>query len=110
MAEADQLTTSQVGYTETLRAVLRAAATEDKAHDQLREVWRGISVVALDHRLSERAGELAASSGLRSLDAIHLASAESLSPRDALVLATFDRRLWDVARDRGHALLPEKRP
>ena len=50
-----------------------------------------------------------AACGLRTLDALHLASALAVADEN-LVLATWDRRLSDGARDEGLVVLPQPRP
>ncbi len=59
----------------------------------------------MDRELTERAAELAISSGLRSLDALHLAAALTF-PRDELTFATWDARLHRAAREHGLRTLP----
>ncbi len=57
-------------------------------------------LVEVDQRLVEDAAELAIDSGLRSLDALHLAAALVL-PQDDLHFATWDRRLHTAAMTKG---------
>lgn len=71
--------------------------------------WEAISVVELQEGIARRAALLAMALGLRSLDAIHLASAESVQGSD-LRLATWDRRLWQAARFSGIEVLPDTQP
>ena len=64
--------------------------------------------VAVDTAVVVRAGELAARHALAALDAIHLASALSIStPTDRPAFVTFDRRLAEAALAEGLTVLPE---
>jgi predicted nucleic acid-binding protein len=93
----------RIGFLETARAVGRAEDAE-----ALREVeldWREFDVIEIDRDLTARAVEVAVVSGLRSLDALHLAAALSLSNSE-LVFATWDRRLHRAARSHGLRTLP----
>ena len=56
-------------------------------------------LVHIDEPLLDRAGEISRL-GLRSLDAIHLATALAIGP-DLAVLPTYDRRLAEAARGAG---------
>lgn len=66
--------------------------------------WEVTSVVELDTGVCDRAAELAESTGVRALDALHLASAEILGEGE-LPFVTFDRRLGDAARSLGWTVL-----
>jgi|SRR5690349_1035107 len=93
----------RIGFLETARAVGRAEDAE-----ALREVeldWREFDVIEVDRDLIARAVEVAIASGLRSLDALHLAAALSLSNSE-LVFATWDKRLHRAARAHGLRTLP----
>lgn len=99
--EATQLLTSRIGVIETLRA---SARREHDAKHRAR-VMTDLEVL----ELTEAIGAVAASVGgpmLRTLDAIHLATAMALgSDLDAFV--TYDDRMADAARNLG---LPVVRP
>ncbi len=62
----------------------------------------GVALIAIDAALLRSAARLAPPA-LRSLDAIHLATALSLGP-DLGVLIAYDARLLDAARQRGIAV------
>lgn len=99
--DADRLVTSRIGVIETIRAAARIAF--DPAHRDL--VIADLEIV----ELSEAIARVAASVGppaLRSLDAIHLATALALAP-DLDAFVTYDDRLADAARMLG---LPVVRP
>jgi predicted nucleic acid-binding protein len=101
LAEADSLAISRVGLVETARAVARSP--HDSAH--LRRTLGAVVAIELDERTAHAAATVAPPS-LRSLDAIHLATAIGLGPElDAFV--TYDDRLAAAARALG---LPVVRP
>ena len=88
---------SQLTRVEVLRAVRRAK----RPQTTLRRAEQALELIALtpvDEPILARAASLDPP-GLRSLDAIHLATALSLDRLDALV--TYDRRLRDAATDAG---------
>jgi predicted nucleic acid-binding protein len=91
---APNKTTSGLARTEVVRA---AGPAGREAVATAREVLDACTEVALSRHLLVRAGELAHELGIRSLDAIHLASAEQVRPFiDGVV--TYDRRMADAAR------------
>jgi predicted nucleic acid-binding protein len=94
----------RVGFVETKRAVARAGDPGDV--ERFESDWRAFEVVEVDATLSERAAELACATGLRTLDALHLAAALAL-PRRELTFATWDTRLHRAAREHGLATLPD---
>ena len=93
----------RIGYVETVRAV--ALAGGRKAVKRVEEDWLSFDVIEVDQALTEHAAELALSTELRSLDALHLASALVL-PAEGLTVATWDTRLHRAARDQGLEVLP----
>ena len=104
MARADGWFICRVGYLETARAV--GLAGSPSAVRAVRREWTALSVIEVDQDLVERATELALAHELRSLDALHLASALVL-PREDLIVAAWDRRLHAAARAEGLRLFPE---
>lgn len=99
--ESSRVMTSRVGLIETLRASGRRA--HDPAHRE--QVIRDIEVLELNPAISIVAAQLKPE-GLRTLDAIHVASALALgSELDAFV--TYDDRMAEAARAIG---LPVVRP
>lgn len=87
----------------------------DEAHGAWKlflEDWESLAVIEVTPPLMTRAGDLTWSDGLRGYDAVHLAA--MLVWQDALgqeiTLATFDRQLWEAARQRGLKLFPEDLP
>ena len=110
IAEADAVVCSRIGFVEVFRAVMLAGSSDmELVRGQFERDWEAISVVELQEGIARRAALLAMGLGLRSLDAIHLASAESVQGSD-LRLATWDRRLWQAARFSGIEVLPDTEP
>ena len=92
--EIDEVVTSRVGIVETRRAVARAHGTDTAADVPLSSV----AAVEFDHAIAATAAVLQPLA-LRTLDAIHLATALSLYHVDAVV--TYDNRLANAARSLG---------
>ncbi len=109
---ASLMATSRIAYVEVGRALSLKAADEAE-RDDFRETWatdwRSHRVVDLDQGVAEHALALAAHHGLRSADAIHLASALAL-PAAPLRFATWDQRLWEAARAVGLRVVPARAP
>lgn len=90
------LVTSELGRVEVLRVARRAG---DSALGAARAVLGQLDLVALDRAVQDIACDIGRPL-LRTLDALHLASAMMLG--DALTaLVAYDRRLADAARDIG---------
>lgn len=104
MDDAQGWSMCRIGYVETIRAV--ALANGRKAVRKVEADWLSFDVVEVDAALAEHAAELALSTDLRSLDALHLAATLVL-PQPDLTVATWDTRLHRAARDQGLATLPE---
>jgi predicted nucleic acid-binding protein len=103
MEEARAWSMCRIGFVETVRAV--ALAGGRKAVKRIEADWLSFDVVEVDQALTEHAAELALSTELRSLDALHLAAALIL-PSEDLTVATWDTRLHRAARDQGLETLP----
>ena len=88
----------RVGFVETVRAVTRGGGHEEV--ETMRDDWSRVGVVEVDRALAERAAELAVAHRLRTLDALHLAAALTLSG-EAPTFATWDSDLHRAARERG---------
>ena len=87
-----ELVSSDLARTELLRAARRLTP----AHVQVaKEVLASVRLLRVGERVYEQAAMLDPTS-LRSLDAIHLASALDLGP-DLEAIVTYDRRLADAA-------------
>ena len=97
---ADEVWSSEVTRTEFVRAVTR---TPGGRPDLARQRLRRTTLVAVTTSLLETASTLTPAT-VRSLDAIHLATALSLgSDLDAVL--TYDERMADAARDHGLTVL-----
>lgn len=104
MSGEETWSTCRIGFVETVRAVARAGEPEDVKR-AMRDWTIGCDVVELDRDLAEHAAQVALASGLRAMDAIHLASALSLRV-EGLTFATWDVRLHRAAREQGLRTLP----
>ena len=93
----------RIGYVETVRAVALGGEPGDVG--RVTRDWSLFDIVEISQRLVEHAARLASSSGLRALDALHLAAALSLTP-EAPTFATWDARLHRVACEHGLETLP----
>ena len=98
--ESDRVVTSRVGVVETRRA----ASRRDGDPAQLAAVIGQLGIFELDDDIDRRASAIGPQS-LRTLDAIHLATAMSIPGLDSFV--TYDDRLAEAARAVG---LPVVRP
>jgi predicted nucleic acid-binding protein len=83
--------------TEAVRALRRSGY--DQRVGAARRLFEGMRLIRLDEVLLDRAGELDPRE-LRSLDALHLATALAVGA-DLGVLLTYDERLGEAARQRG---------
>ena len=93
--EVDRVATSRIGVVETIRASAR------REHDAgyRDRVLEGVEIVEIDPAIARVAASLGPPL-LRTLDAIHLATALALGPElDAFV--TYDDRLAEAARSLG---------
>ncbi len=110
ITEADAVVCSRIGFVEVFRAVMLAGSSDiGLVRSRFERDWEAISVVEVQPVIARRAALLATGLGLRPLEAIHLASAESVQGSD-LRLATWDRRLWQAARFSGIEVLPDAQP
>jgi predicted nucleic acid-binding protein len=101
---------SRIGYVETYRAVQLAADRQlPGSLEAFGVAWEAVEVVELDDAVMRRSAALAAMLRLRSMDAVHLASAETVASPE-LAFATWDRRLWRAAKALGLTVLPETEP
>ena len=98
-AHADRVS-SGLARVEVLRALQRTDAN-DATVLHAEQIFERIALVALDEPVLRAAGRLAPKS-LRSLDAVHLATALSLDGLEAFV--TYDRRLHAAAAAVGVAV------
>lgn len=99
--EAERVVTSRIGIIETYRASARRP--HDPEHRD--HVVEDLEVIEIDASIGRAAGAITPT-GMRTLDAIHLATALQLLP-DIDAFVTYDDRLADAARALG---LPVVRP
>ena len=93
--ESERVSTSLVGIIETRRAVARRP--HDSVH--LERVVGGIEVIGVTARIGDRAAAIAPPM-VRTLDAIHLATAISIGT-SLTSFVTYDDRLAEAARSLG---------
>jgi len=103
MATTARWSSCRHGFVEVVRAVGLQAG--ELGARRVRDEWSACSVIELDRRIAERAARLAVATGLRTLDALHLAAALTL-PAESVIFATWDVRLHRVACERGLRTLP----
>ena len=98
ISDREHLVSSAVAVVEVIRAARRVSRSK-RVLSQARGVVRAVHLLAVDLKVLERAADLAPA-GLRTLEAIHLASALSLE--DVLVaMVVSDGRLAAAARSAG---------
>jgi predicted nucleic acid-binding protein len=99
-----QRVSSQLARVEVLRALRRAAAPHSSRR-RAEDILARIALIRIDDAVIAAASDLDPAD-LRSLDAIHLATALSLGP-ELGVFVTYDRRLLEAAeRERISAAAP----
>jgi hypothetical protein len=108
----DAAVSSRLAYPEVCAALAAAGRADRLRPDHRRQAeatwesyWAAGRAVELSETITLRAGELAVEHALRGADAVHLASALALG-RTEVVLATWDRRMRDGARDCGLGVVP----
>lgn len=100
LVEHRERVSSALAHVEVCRATRRKGASE-AALRRAEQVLARIGLVAIDEPLLRDAAALSPT-GLRSLDAVHLATALSLDGLDAVV--TYDRRFDAAASEAGLAV------
>jgi predicted nucleic acid-binding protein len=100
LTSAGQLTTSILAVVEVARAVERVAPGSAAA---VVAVFQSVAVVGLDARIAARAGSLGPVS-MRTLDAIHLATALELGV-ELSAFISYDERLSEAARGKGFTVI-----
>ncbi len=119
LTQAGLVATSLVARTELGAALARGARrghlskkAAGAARQRLEEVWPTWVRIAVDEELVRQGEALAWEHGLRGYDAVHLAAALAWQRAIArpVVLATFDRELWDAAGPAGLVAWPDERP
>jgi predicted nucleic acid-binding protein len=109
---ADSVLTCRVAHSEVraaLAAARRSGRLDAEAHRQAKAGWeklhQALRMVELTARLEKEAGDLAEKHALSGFDAIHLASALTISAIP-VVVATWDGRLHQAAQATGLATMP----
>lgn len=108
--------TSLVSRAEVAAAIARASRVGSISREEgelaiarFEAEWANLVRLQMTEAIIAQAASLAWQQGLRGYDAVHLASA--IAWRDALrspvVMVTYDRELWNAAREVGFALFPE---
>lgn len=92
----DARTTNRLATVEVARALLRRGAGTGDLAAKVLEAFRGLAIIELDPAIAESAGRLGPPL-LRSLDAIHLASALAMGA-ELEAFVTYDGRLAAAAR------------
>jgi uncharacterized protein len=112
--DSDLIATSLISYAETRSALARKSgsreisrATFTRCKSEFERDWLRLHRLPVDWPLVRLAGELAEQHALRALDAVHLATADSLQTalRDPVTFASFDDVLNAAAQARGIELL-----
>ena len=107
--------TSALTLTEANRAVVRARAANRIDENGERAAIRGLrifaqrcTIVAISDEVLTRAGRIFPVEPVRTLDAIHIATAELLGePPQLITFVTRDKRIAANARALGYSVLPE---
>ena len=109
---ADAVLTSRVAHPEVraaLAAAHRGGRLDEEAHPAAKAEWeafhQALRLVELTPQLEADAGDLAEEHALSGFDAIHLASALTLTELP-LIVATWDNRLLRAAQAAGLTSLP----
>jgi len=92
-------TTARHAYVEVGRALHRALSGSPlrRARESFEDNWGDVQIVELDEKTCREAVDLAETTGVRTLDALHLAAAQRAgAPR--LTFVTFDHRQAQAAR------------
>jgi hypothetical protein len=105
LADASWITARHT-WVEVLRNLSRLLAGPERARVRtlFRADWSRMLVVELDATTCERAGDLAETLQVRTLDALHLAAAERAG-RGTLPFVTYDIRQAQAARSLGWTVL-----
>jgi uncharacterized protein len=115
-SQAELIATSIISRAEVAAGLAKAVRTRLVRLDVARSAqrlftgdWLDLVRVPVTEALVERAEALAWEHGLRGYDAVQLASALSWqeSVGKEIVLATFDRELWDAGRTAGLLTWPD---
>lgn len=95
----DARVTNRLATVEVTRALIRRGVASAELVDAVAEAFTGLAIMELDAAIAASAGRIGPST-LRSLDAIHLASALATG-EELAAFVTYDGRLADAARAAG---------
>lgn len=97
IAGASVIVACRVLHIEVMRGLSSIESPVERATAQMTfaEDWRRLVILELDEQMTDLASTIAASTGVRTLDALHVATA-ILAHADAFI--TFDGRQADAAR------------
>jgi uncharacterized protein len=103
------LFTSMLVYVEVIRnlARLESFSGSQSVEEEFENLFARMSIIEIDDLVWSRAADVARASGVKSLDAVHLAAASALGD-SALEFATFDRRLAVAARNLGMVVVGQE--
>jgi predicted nucleic acid-binding protein len=116
-SQAEMTATSIISRAEVAAGLAKAVRTRVVMDDAAKRArrsfvadWPDLLRVSVTEALVERAEALAWEHRLRGYDAVHLASALTwqASAGEEIVLATFDRQLWEAAKQTGLKPWPEQ--
>lgn len=107
MDEAEHWLACRIGYVETLRAVARVTGPSERPARAFQAEWPAFRVLEIDAELCERAAEEAIASGLRTLDALHVAAALLVADAD-LVVACWDAPMRSAMAGAGLTTFPDR--
>jgi predicted nucleic acid-binding protein len=114
VAGSDLIATSLISYAEARSALARKCrggeitrAALKRLKQEFERDWARLHVLPVDQTLVLKAGDLTEAHALRALDALHLATADSLQAvlRATVTFACFDGALNGAAKIRGLELL-----
>ena len=114
-ARAEEITTSIIAYVEMRTALARKLRRNEIARpdynlalEDFKRDWSSYTIIPVSQELASSAASLAERHALRTLDAIHLASAKILAENigDPLVFVSADNELLQAATQEGLAISP----
>jgi len=96
-------------YVEVIRnlARLESSSGSQSVEEEFENLFARMSIIEIDESVWSRAADVARASGVKSLDAVHLAAASALGD-SVLEFATFDRRLAVAARNLGMVVVGQE--
>lgn len=115
LTEVKVVGTAGISFVEVIAALAKAArlgglprSEAEMAQIAFRGDWPDLMRLPVTQSLLDRAADLAWQLGLRGYDAVQLAAAVSWQEvlETPITLATFDRQLWQAARQVGLSVFP----